>query len=126
MLGKALHRVIAAVADHGTGNLDVGARLPTARQLAVALGVNPRMVDRAYAELERLGVVMHRPGTGTFVSVNPPPEAERERYARLAEICRDALTRAETLGFTANEVIDGLAELREARREHHMPRGDVE
>lgn len=100
-----------------TGDLDVGARLPTARHLAVELGVNPRMVERAYAELERLGVVMHRPGTGTFVSVNPPSEAERERHARLAELCREAFERAEALGFSADDVIDGLAELREARGE---------
>jgi GntR family transcriptional regulator len=101
-----------------SGGLETGERLPTARQLAVDLGVTPRVVERAYAELERLGVVSHRPGEGAFVSVTPPPEQERERHTRFAELCRDVLARAEALGFTVTDMMDALAELRDARHEN--------
>jgi GntR family transcriptional regulator len=100
-----------------TGGLDVGERLPTARQLAVDLGVNPRMVERAYGQLQRLGVLVQRPGTGTFVSVNPPSAEEHERHTRFAALCRESLEQAEALGFRIDEVIDSLIELRDARRD---------
>lgn len=98
------------------GTLDTGQRLPTVRQLAIDLGVHPKVVQRAYDELERLGVVTVRPG-GTFVSLTVPDAEAREKVAQLEEACREALGRAEALGFSADDVMDMLAELRAARRE---------
>lgn len=51
------------------GSLESGTRLPTPRQLAISLGVTPRSLERAYAELERRGVLVTRAGAGTFVSL---------------------------------------------------------
>ena len=99
-----------------SGELDTGSRLPTIRQLAIDLGLNPKTVARAYDELERLGVVSARPGEGTFVSVTVPDGDVRDRHRQLEEIGREALTRTEGLGFTIADLIDTLDDLRSAKR----------
>ena len=99
------------------GTLETGERLPTARQVAVALGVSPRVVEGAYRELETRGVVATRPGEGTFISLAPPPDQERERHRRFAELCRAAFEEARDLGFGVDELIDALAEYRGIERD---------
>lgn len=99
-----------------SGVLDTGVRLPTVRQLAVDLGTHPTTVQRAYDELERLGVVTVRPG-GTFVSLTVPDADQRARLNQLEQTSREALRHAEGLGFTAEDLIDMLQELRAARRD---------
>lgn len=96
-----------------TGALDSGERLPTVRQLAVHLGVSPRIVERAYGQLEKLGVVTVRPGQGTFVSLGPPPPAARERFLQMERQGRAWVERAAELGFTIDDLIDLLADLRD-------------
>jgi GntR family transcriptional regulator len=98
------------------GMLESGERLPTARQVAVQLGVSPRSVDRAYDELMARGVVASRPGEGTFISLKPPPEEERERHRRFAELCRETYAHSRTLGFALDELLDALAEFRSLER----------
>ncbi len=51
-----------------SGRLRIGDRLPTVRDLAVDLRVNPNTVSKAYRELERDNVLEGRPGIGSFVS----------------------------------------------------------
>ncbi|MGH7481259.1 MAG: GntR family transcriptional regulator [Longimicrobiales bacterium] len=91
------------------GSLESGERLPTARQLSVALGVSPRTIERAYTELERRGVIATRAGEGTFVSLAPPPEAEHARRRELAALCREIIERARALDFGVDELLDALA-----------------
>ena len=98
-----------------TGMLDSGQRLPTVRQLAIDLGVSPRTVERAYTQLEKLGVVSVRQGQGTFVSLAPPSPTERERYLEVAGLCQAMATRAAELGFGIDDLIDLLGELRPDR-----------
>ena len=50
------------------GLLDVGDQLPTVREVVADLAINPNTVAKAYRELEREGLVVARPGRGTFVS----------------------------------------------------------
>ena len=99
------------------GSLEVGQRLPTARELAIALGVSPRSIERAYTELERRGVVVTRPGSGSFVSLTQPSEQDRARHQELAKLCREAVKRATELGFGIEDVLDALAEFRSAAHE---------
>lgn len=49
------------------GLLKPGDKLPTAREVVDRLAINPNTVLKAYRELEREGLVMGRPGMGTFV-----------------------------------------------------------
>src|SRR5215470_12517365 len=50
-----------------TERLRVGEQLPTVRQLAVDLKINANTVAKVYAELERVGILETRRGSGTFV-----------------------------------------------------------
>lgn len=99
------------------GSVEVGRRLPTARQLAVVLGLSPRTIERAYRELEQRGVVTTRTGAGTFVSLEQPSEQDRSRYRELAQLCRETVARAGELGFAVDDVLDALTEFRSAAHE---------
>lgn len=134
MEADILSQLIAARLDEGTrepaahaivqgvwlgvveGSVDTGERLPTARHLAVQLGVSPRTVERAYAELQSLGVVATRTGEGTFVALDPPRPDGAVRHRELAVLCRETLARAETLGFGLDELLEAMAALRLADR----------
>ena len=66
------------------GLLEVGDKLPTAREVVEKLAINPNTVLKAYRELEREGLVRGRPGMGTFVerSVGGTNPADRMRLRR--------------------------------------------
>ncbi len=62
---QIIDQVLVAIS---IGRLTPGARLPTVRQLAIDLHVNPNTVSRAYRELEIREIVTAQRGTGTFVA----------------------------------------------------------
>lgn len=66
----------------GRGDLKPGDRLPTMRQTAVALSIDLNTVQRAYAELQREGILSTEQGRGSFVA---RPVAERANARELAE-----------------------------------------
>src|ERR1700759_5270394 len=75
-------QILAAV---GRGALKPGAQLPTMRQVAVALKIDLNTVQRAYAELERDGVLAKLRGVGTFVTeVSPPAKSSRKQTQEFA------------------------------------------
>ena len=96
-----------------TSRLQPGDQLPTVRQLAVDLRVNANTVARVYAELERAGVIETRRGVGSFITATPeqahPP---REQNRRLRAFATRVLADADTLGFTADNLIAALGEIR--------------
>ncbi|OPZ64163.1 MAG: HTH-type transcriptional repressor YtrA [Firmicutes bacterium ADurb.Bin506] len=57
--------------DIATGQLAIGDKLPSVRDLAAGSRVNPNTVQRAYMELERMGIVETQRGQGTFVAADP-------------------------------------------------------
>lgn len=102
------------------GTLEPGERLPTVRQLAVDLGLAPRIVERAFAELERRGVVRIEPGGAYVCLIDTDPEAA-ERARALEQLCVEAAERAEQLGFGLDELIEALGDLRLQRRSRESP-----
>ena len=89
------------------GTLSPEDALPSVRELASSLQVNPRTVSQAYAELEREGVVRVRAGKGTFVAPEVRPEKnERPRLAR--EVARRTLADASRNGLLLEEVMEAL------------------
>lgn len=68
-----------------SGVLRAGERLPSVREMAVDLAVNPNTIAKAYQELERDGVIATPRGKGSFVADNPPDLDEAERLQQLAE-----------------------------------------
>lgn len=93
-----------------SGALAAGDQLPTVRQLAVDLAINPNTVVRAYRELELGGLLETHQGTGTFISTQKMKKANAERERQLAQIASDAASRAGAAGFTIDELIEELRE----------------
>jgi GntR family transcriptional regulator len=98
------------------GDLVSGDRLPTVRQLAVDLSVNPNTVIRAYRELEIEGVLDTQQGSGTFVSDRRPEVDRLERQRMLDQILTEMLARASAYGFMLDEVLEGLRQRKEETR----------
>lgn len=96
------------------GALHPGDQLPTVRQLAVDLSINPNTVVRAYRELELGGLLESNQGTGTFIREQQVEGGKQERARQLAQIVRECIARAGAAGFTVQEMMD---ELREAAKE---------
>jgi GntR family transcriptional regulator len=84
--------------------------LPSVRELAGELRVNPRTVSQAYAELEREGVVYVRRGQGTFVSPGVRPE-QRQRPLLAREVGKRALADAWRNGLELEELMEAIREL---------------
>jgi GntR family transcriptional regulator len=91
-----------------SGLLMPGDQLPTVRQLAVDLEINPNTVIRAYRELELGGLLETHQGTGTFISAQKMKRADAEREKQLAQIVGDCVSRAGAAGFTVDDLIDEL------------------
>ena len=88
-----------------------GDQLPTVRQLAVDLSINPNTVIRAYRELEIRGVLETQQGTGTFISHKKIQRDEAERQRSLNQLVGDFMARAGSAGFTVEELIEALKDL---------------
>lgn len=80
--------------------------LPSVRELARDLRLNPNTVQQAYRELEREGLVYVRRGQGTFVAAGTGPDPVRPKVVQeVAERCIREATRA---GLTLEELIHGI------------------
>ena len=106
---QVIDQVKAAIA---TESLSPGDRLPTVRQLAVDLSINPNTVSRAYTELELTGLVETQMGSGTFVGSRKVKPNDVERRRMLDQLCQEFLSRASTLGFTLDDVLQNLEQRR--------------
>ena len=93
------------------GSLNAGDQLPTVRQLAVNLAINPNTVVRAYRELEIRGVLETHQGTGTFIANNPVRRDDVERQRRLNQMIGEFVARIGTEGFTVQELTERMAEM---------------
>jgi GntR family transcriptional regulator len=91
-----------------SGALAAGDQLPTVRQLAVDLAINPNTVVRAYRELELGGLLETHQGTGTFISAQKLPRANAERERQLSQIAADAVARAGAAGFSITDLVEHL------------------
>ena len=92
------------------GTLAPGEQMPSVRALAVELAVNPNTIQKAYAELERLGIICSMPGRGSFIADNVRALAETNRgeiTERLRKDVRDALD----AGINGDEIITVVKEV---------------
>ena len=93
------------------GSLAAGDQLPTVRQLAVDLAINPNTVMRAYRELELGDLLETHQGTGTFISNKKPENKTAERERQLSQMAAEFAARAGAAGFTLEELINRMREL---------------
>ena len=87
-----------------------GHQLPTVRQTAVDLTINPNTVLRAYRELEIRGVIETHQGTGTFVSTQKAEPSTLERQRQLDQLVTEFVARAAAAGFQPQDLLSALHE----------------
>ena len=83
--------------------LPAGSRLPSVRQLAMDLSINPNTIQRAYAQLEKEGLIYPVKGKGNFVAdTQQIKKKNREDYRR--ELL-ETVQKGRSLGFSEEELV---------------------
>lgn len=85
------------------GHLKPDEHLPSVRQLAAELAINPNTIQKAYAELERQNVIYSLPGRGNFISPDIGSVAKQERQRQL-EALGVLLRQAQNAGVEKSEI----------------------
>lgn len=91
-----------------SGALPPGYRLPSVRELASSLAINPNTIQRAYRELEQEGYTVSVPGKGSFVCQGD--QAARKRRQELLEQFDGLTLELEQLGVSREQLIQKLRE----------------
>lgn len=97
-----------------SGALQTGERLPSVRELAGQLAINPNTIQRAYREMEHEGFIYSMTGKGSFVS--PIQEVDSGRKAARADQFREAALELLRLGVSREELTAMLDELEQEER----------
>ena len=93
-----------------SGRLRPGEKLPPVRKLAETLLINPNTVARAYRDLETLGLVQTRQGSGVCISEGPSPLAQEQKMKILTERADILLTEAQQMDIDLEQIIALLHE----------------
>jgi len=105
---QIIDQVRAGIAS---GSLAAGDQLPTVRQLAVDLAINPNTVLRAYRELELGGLLETHQGTGTFIGDKKVEKNSAERDRELTQLASEFAARVGAAGFALKDLIERMREL---------------
>ena len=120
---QLIDQVQAAIAGEA---LVPGDQLPTVRQVAVDLEINPNTVMRAYREMEIRGILDTQQGTGTFVAQQTIDRDALEHSRGLEQLVEEFAARAGAGGFNLEELMtalrDRVAEGKQGRT--LKPKGD--
>jgi GntR family transcriptional regulator len=103
------------------GDFAVGSLVPSVRDLAKQLRVNPNTVVKVYQHLAEQGLLEVRRGEGTFVAGLPPVLARRERDAALREAAQTFVTRAARQGSSIDEIHRAVERATEALHPREDP-----
>ena len=90
------------------GVLPAGSKMPSVRELAAELAINPNTIHRAYRELELEGCICTVPGRGSFVSASDAAAALRRR--ELTDELRAAVKELRALGVNEAEILSAIRE----------------
>lgn len=96
------------------GALPADTKLPSVRQLAMELSINPNTIQRAYGELERRGVIYAAKGQGNFISDNAAA-LRSQRLNELGEQITALAGQARSLGVTEEQLRGWVARKGESR-----------
>ena len=107
--GRPIYEQVVDEIEHMVvhGVLDPDSQLPSVRQMAAELSINPNTIQRAYSELESRGVIYSVKGKGNFVS--PNAAALRERRLRDLQVQITELVRtARELGVSDAQLMEWM------------------
>ena len=92
------------------GGMKAGAAMPSVRQLATELGINPNTIQKAYRRMEEEGMILSIPGKGSFVSDDladmllKQRENQRSKARQMLQACRE-------MGLTKEEITQMVEEI---------------
>ena len=89
-----------------TGVLRSGEKLPSVRELAAQLAINPNTIQRSYRQLEMEGWIMTIPGKGCFVCENE--ESRQREVRRWLDAFDEAAEALKTLGVEKEKLVERL------------------
>ncbi|HPO49562.1 MAG TPA: GntR family transcriptional regulator [Spirochaetota bacterium] len=113
--GSPFYRQIINLIEYNVsvGKLKTGDKLPTIRQLAIELKVNPNTIAKAYNELEIRGLVNTQVGNGTFISDKKVDESKLEIQKKIEKICLKFLYDLKEFNIDKDEAINVLKKFKE-------------
>ncbi len=91
-----------------TGTLQPNDKIPTIRNMAKKLGVNPGTVAKAYRDLLKDGYLITRGSGGTYISVNAKKLLEKEKSKLIIQEISECIEKAKLLGITKDEIFQIL------------------
>jgi GntR family transcriptional regulator len=108
--GVPFHRQIVDQIRYGIASkrLLPGEQLPTVRELAVQLQINPNTVRKAYSDLEILGILNTQQGTGTFVGHKEIEIGDDEKQRMLRQVCDELVARGHQYNLTLEDIVEHL------------------
>lgn len=108
-MGEQIRREVAA------GQLRPGDRLPSVRELALELLVNPNTVARVYRDLELEGLLETRRGQGTFIAPAAAALAEKERLRLLHQALVRLVEDAQLFGLGREQLLEMVQQVARER-----------
>jgi len=97
------------------GVLAPGDQLPSVRELAARLLINPNTAARVYRDLERDGLLETRRGQGTYIASNASALAESERTRIVRESMKQVIQEARAFGLSDEAILEAFREALEHR-----------
>ena len=91
-----------------SGAMEPDSRMPSVRQLAMELSINPNTIQRAYRQLEMEGWIATVPGKGCFVCGRPMEDPREE--LKLLQAFEDTVKKLLSMGYTPQELEQKLTE----------------
>lgn len=85
------------------GILPGGTQIPSVRQLATELSINPNTIQRAYSDLEKKGVIYSAKGKGNFVS-DDFSELREQKIEKIGKQIKNLAKEARALGATEEQI----------------------
>lgn len=93
-----------------TGLMTAGDKLPSVRNMSVDLSINPNTIQKAYAELERRGVINSVPGRGSFISMNVKDILLERKQGKIQEM-RGIIEELKMAGIPKEEILEIINEI---------------
>ena len=116
--GEAIYRQIVEQVKYkvASGELKPGQRMPSIRELAKQLKINPRTVVKSYEELRAAGLTVMRQGQGVFITENQTLTPAKARQKSIKEMARRMFAESLRVGASKEEVLTIVREIAEKMR----------
>lgn len=93
-----------------TGVMKSGDKMPSVRSLSGELSINPNTIQKAYAELDRKGLIASVPGKGSFISENAMDIIGNDKREQTADL-KDLIAEMKLAGVTKQEIMKIIEEV---------------